>query len=96
MLIPEDTNQAVKLTRKEVRWWGEKGTLTTQTSARKVMKEDTFPISAWNGLGTTFYVRRWRKMLGGRCILDFILTNKEELVVNLKVEGNLGGSDPEI
>lgn len=45
---------------------------------------------------TTFYVRRWRKMLGGRGILDFILTNKEELVVNLKVAGNLGGSDPEI
>lgn len=44
--------------------------------------------NSWNHLSITSCFRRWRKLLG-RDISDQILTNKEKLVENLEMEGNL-------
>ncbi|XP_065438446.1 uncharacterized protein LOC135981058 [Chrysemys picta bellii] len=47
-------------------------------------------------IGDNFLFQKVEKATRGEAVLDLILTNREELVENVKVEGSLGESDHEI
>nr|XP_048691935.1 uncharacterized protein LOC125630279 [Caretta caretta] len=44
-------------------------------------------------VGDNFLVQMLKEPIRGRALLDLLLTNREELVGEAKVDGNLGGSD---